>query len=104
MKEEWVALQLEFRFPHVGDLDSRNVHLEVRQALEPWHVLGEEAGPGGTVRSVDSSVERVEVKVRGLVDTRHVLAVGGIAVPSHPTAPPAEYAHRGRHRASPPPS
>ncbi len=104
MKTEWFAPHFKFRFPHVGDLDSRNIHLEVRQALEPWHVLGEEAGPGGTVRYVDSSVERLELKACGLVDTRHVLAVGGIAVPLHPTGTNGEYVAGVRYRAWQPPS
>jgi uncharacterized protein (DUF2126 family) len=104
MKPEWFAPHLEFRFPHIGDLDSRNVHLELRQALEPWHVLGEEPGPGGTVRYVDSSVERIEVKARGLIDTRHVVTVGGVALPLHPTGTQGEYVGGVRYRAWQPPS
>ena len=99
MKLEWFAPHLEFRFPYIGDLDSRNVHLELRQALEPWHVLGEEAGPGGTVRYVDSSLDRIEVKARGLVATRHVVTAGGVALPLHPTGTQGEYVAGVRYRA-----
>jgi uncharacterized protein (DUF2126 family) len=104
MKPEWFAPHLEFRFPHIGDLDSKNVHLELRQALEPWHVLGEEPGPGGAVRYVDSSLERTEVKARGLIDTRHVVTVGGVALPLHPTGTQGEYVAGVRYRAWQPPS
>jgi uncharacterized protein (DUF2126 family) len=104
MKSEWFAPHFEFRFPHIGELDSRNIHLELRQALEPWHVLGEEAGPGGTVRYVDSSVERIEVKARGLVDTRHVVTVGGVRVPLHPTGTNGESVAGVRYRAWQPPN
>ena len=75
MKLDWFKPHLEFRFPQIGDLEVKNICLEVRQALEPWHVLGEEPGPGGTVRYVDSSLERVQVKARGLTDSRHVISV-----------------------------
>jgi uncharacterized protein (DUF2126 family)/transglutaminase-like putative cysteine protease len=104
IKAEWFAPHFEFRFPHVGDLDSKNVHLELRQALEPWNVLGEEAGPGGTVRYVDSSVERIQVKARGLVDSRHVISVGGVGVPLHPTGTNGEYVAGVRYRAWQPPN
>src|SRR6185436_6729754 len=77
----------EFRFPLHGAVDVAGMHLELRQAIEPWHVLGEEPGGGGTVRLVDSSVERVEVKVRGMVTDRHVVACG--ACRSTPRGAPA---------------
>ena len=104
MKLEWFAPHFEFRFPLIGDLDSASIQLEIRQALEPWHVLGEEPGPGGAVRYVDSSVERLQVKARGLVDTRHVVVVGGRTVPLHPTGTNGEYVAGVRYRAWQPPS
>ena len=104
MKLEWFAPHFEFRFPEFGDLEVNNLRLELRQALEPWHVLGEEAGPGGTVRYVDSSLERVQVKARGLVDSRHVICVGGTALPLHPTGTNGEYVAGVRYRAWQPPS
>ena len=63
---DWFAPHFEFRFPRIGDLEQRDIQLELRTALEPWHVLGEEPGGGGTVRYVDSSLERLQVKARGL--------------------------------------
>ncbi len=99
MKTDWFAPHLEFRFPHLGDLDVREIHLEIRQALEPWHVLGEEPGGGGTVRYVDSSVERLEVKARGLTDGRHAICVSGVAIPLHPTGTNTEYVAGVRYRA-----
>ncbi|MGE3311064.1 MAG: DUF2126 domain-containing protein [Limisphaerales bacterium] len=104
MKTDWFAPHLEFRFPMLGDLDVRNVHLEIRQALEPWHVLGEDAGPGGTVRFVDSSLERVQVVLRGVTDTRHALCAGGVEVPLHPTGTQGERVAGIRYRAWQPPN
>jgi uncharacterized protein (DUF2126 family)/transglutaminase-like putative cysteine protease len=101
MKPEWFAPHFEFRFPVVGDLELKNVHLELRQALEPWHVLGEEPGPGGTVRYVDSSVERMQVKVRGLTEGRHTVSVRGWILPLHPTGTNSEYVAGVRYRAWP---
>ncbi|MBL9138006.1 MAG: transglutaminase family protein [Verrucomicrobiales bacterium] len=103
-KEEWFAPHLEFRFPQFGDLDVRNVHLELRQALEPWHVLGEEGAAGGTVRYVDSSLERIQVKVRGMVDSRHAVAVNGVLLPLHPTGTNGEAVAGVRYRAWQPPN
>ncbi len=64
--DEWFAPHLEFRFPLIGEIATMGIGLSIRTALEPWHVMGEEGAPGGTARYVDSSLERLEVKVTGL--------------------------------------
>ena len=101
---EWLAPHLEFRFPVIGSIAQRGVVLELRHALEPWHVLGEEDGGGGTVRSVDSSLERLQVKLNGMVDGRHVLTCNGHTVPLHPTGTNGEWVAGIRYRAWCPPS
>ncbi|HEX8340997.1 MAG TPA: transglutaminase family protein [Tepidisphaeraceae bacterium] len=98
-EREWLAPHLEFRYPVYGRVQQRGVELELRQAIEPWNVLGEEQGAGGTVRFVDSSVERVQVKVRGMTDSRHVVTCNGRRVPLHPTGVNGEFVAGVRYRA-----
>ncbi|MCE9562470.1 MAG: transglutaminase family protein [Planctomycetes bacterium] len=100
----WFAPHVAFRFPFLGQVTNRGVNMELRTAIEPWHVLGEESGAGGTARYVDSSVERVQVKVRGLTDPRHVITCNGRRVPLHPTGTNGEYVAGVRYRAWQPPS
>jgi uncharacterized protein (DUF2126 family) len=99
LETEWFAPHLNFRFPALGDFSARGVEVEVRLALEPWHVLGEEGAPGGAVRYVDSTVERVQLYVTGLVGDRHVLTCNGRAVPLQPTGKVGEFVAAVRYRA-----
>jgi uncharacterized protein (DUF2126 family) len=96
---EWFAPHFEFRFPRLGEVAQRGLELELRHALEPWHVLGEEPGGGGTVRYVDSTVERLQVKVEGLNDQRHVIACNGWKLPLRATGTAGEYVAGVRYRA-----
>ena len=96
---EWFAPHFEFRFPTIGEVAQRGIELELRHALEPWHVLGEEPGGGGTVRYVDSSVERLQVKVVGLNEQRHTIACNGWRLPLRATGTVGEYVAGVRYRA-----
>jgi len=95
----WFAPHFEFRFPKYGDFAARGVQLELRQALEPWHVMGEEGAAGGAVRYVDSSVERLQVKVSGLAPDRYLVTCNGRAVPLQPTGKVGEFVGAVRYRA-----
>ena len=101
---EWFAPHFEFRFPRLGEIARRGIGLELRHALEPWHVLGEEPGGGGAVRYVDSSVERLQVKVEGLNDARHVIACNGWRLPLRATGTAGQYVAGVRYRAWHPPN
>jgi uncharacterized protein (DUF2126 family)/transglutaminase-like putative cysteine protease len=99
----WFDPHFEFRFPRIGEVTVRGTTLELRHALEPWHVLGEEPVAGGTARYVDSSVERVQARVSGWVDERYVLACNGNAVPLTVTDRVGEYVGGVRFKAWQPP-
>jgi uncharacterized protein (DUF2126 family) len=95
----WFAPHFEFRFPKYGEFASRGVHVTLRSALEPWHVMGEEGSAGGTVRYVDASLERLELHVTGLVDPRHRVTVNGAPVPLQTTGRVGEFVCGVRYRA-----
>ncbi len=103
-KLEWLAPFQEFRFPHIGDITHHDIHLEIRTAMEPWHVLGEEVTALGTSRFVDSAVERVQVRVSGATDERHVVVCNGRRVPLRPTGRRGEFVGAVRFKAWQPPS
>ena len=90
LKADWFTPQWEFRFPKLGSITVGPVALELRQALEPWHVLGEEAMGGNTARNVDSSLDRLQVKVAGLTEGRYAIVCNGRRLPLHPTGVPGE--------------
>lgn len=100
----WLDPFQEFRFPRYGSVQIRDMSMEVRMAIEPWHVLGEEMSNTGTARFVDSSVERVQVKLTGLTESRYALLCNGVRVPLKATGVQGEYVAGIRYRAWQPPS
>ena len=95
----WFDPHLEFRFPKVGDLHVGGVALTLRQALEPWHVMGEENTNGGTARYVDSSLERIEIHAQGINPSRHAVSVNGRTLPLQPTGTSGEFVGSVRYKA-----
>jgi uncharacterized protein (DUF2126 family) len=100
----WFEPHFEFRFPVIGQVIAKGIELTLRSALEPWHVMGEEGSSTGTARYVDSSLERVEVRVSGLNDSRYVITVNGRALPLQSTGRVGEYVAGVRYKAWNPPS
>jgi uncharacterized protein (DUF2126 family)/transglutaminase-like putative cysteine protease len=101
---DWFRPHYEFRFPRLGGIEAAGVSLEVRQALEPWHVLGEEGVTGGTARYVDSSLERVQVRASAGANDRYVVTCNGYRVPLAPARTRGEAVAGVRYRAWAPPS
>jgi uncharacterized protein (DUF2126 family)/transglutaminase-like putative cysteine protease len=100
----WLEPFFEFRFPLYGKITLQEIELQLRFGIEPWHVLGEEAAQGGTARFVDSSVEKVEVKVKNFNIDRYLITCHGAQVPLHETGTRGEYVAGVRYRAWSPPS
>ncbi|MFZ4536413.1 DUF2126 domain-containing protein [Propionivibrio sp.] len=98
-EERWFDPFIEFRFPRYGTVVYEGVEMELRQAIEPWNVLGEEVSAGGTARYVDSSVERMQLRVRGLTNSRHIVTCNGRQLPLHPTGVQGEYVAAVRFKA-----
>ncbi len=101
---DWLKPFEEFRFPHYGRVQLDDISLELRWAIEPWNVLGEEIGSFGTARYVDSSVERIQVKISGMTEGRHILVCNGRRVPLSPSGTQGESVAGVRYRAWQPPS
>jgi len=101
---DWFDPFFAFRFPFLGELQVDDIHIEIKMAIEPWHVLGEEMSSTGTARFVDSSLERIQVKVSGLTDTRYQLICNGCRIPIKNTGVQGEYVAGIRYRAWQPPS
>lgn len=102
--EEWFDTHFEFRCPKVGEVNYGGMNMELRTALEPWYVLGEEPGGGGTARYVDSSVERMQVQVTGLDPKLHAVICNGRPLPLQSTGQPGQFVAGLRYRAWQPPS
>ena len=100
----WFAPHFEFRFPRVGEFCVDAIQVTLRNALEPWHVMGEESTSGGTARYVDSSLERLEVHVTGLNPSRYTVTVNGQSLPLQPTGTSGQYVASVRYKAWNPPS
>jgi uncharacterized protein (DUF2126 family) len=100
----WFDPFLEFRFPHYGTVKLHGMEMEVRMAIEPWNVLGEEMSSAGAARYVDSSLEKIEIKLKGLNGSRYVLLCNGLRVPLVATGVKEEYVCGIRYRAWQPPS
>ncbi len=100
----WFAPHYEFRFPMVGTVQTAGMEITLRNALEPWHVMGEEGTAGGTARYVDSSLERMEVRVTGMNESRYVLTCNGQALPMQNTGTVGEFVAAVRYKAWNPPS
>ncbi|MEZ5658756.1 MAG: transglutaminase family protein [Burkholderiaceae bacterium] len=100
----WFEPHAEFRFPRFGSFGHGTVAVTVRQALEPWHVMGEEGAVGGTVRYVDSSVERLEVRLSGAPPGRYLVLCNGHQIPLAATGRDGDVVGGVRFRAWQPPS
>lgn len=101
---DWLEPFFTFRFPTLGTHKVGELSMELHAAIEPWHVLGEEATQSGTSRFVDSSLERVQLTVSNVTNERYVIACNGRRLPMHQTTSPDTWVAGVRFRAWQPPS
>jgi uncharacterized protein (DUF2126 family)/transglutaminase-like putative cysteine protease len=99
LRSAWFAPHHEFRFPLLGEFTARGVQIELRGALEPWHVMAEDGAPGAMVRHLDSSLERLQLRATGWIDARYLLTCNGRRVPLTPTGNVGEAVAGVRYRA-----
>ncbi len=99
IQNEWFDPFFEFRFPHYGRMNIGDIKIELRFAIEPWHVLGEEMSAQGTSRYVDSSVERLQVRITGMTEGRHIISCNGEALPLRNTGVRGEFVAGVRYKA-----
>ncbi|MCB1191947.1 MAG: transglutaminase family protein [Leptospiraceae bacterium] len=100
----WYDTFFSFRFPIYGTVQIGNIHIELRMALEPWPVLGEEVAAGGMARYVDSSVERLQIRIFGATNTRHIVTCNSRMIPLKPTGVNGEFVAGIKYKAWAPPS
>lgn len=98
-KLDWFDPFFEFRFPLYGMTTIEGMHVEIRAAIEPWHVLGEESGSQGTARYVDSSLERLQIKIQDFNEDRYVVTCNGVQVPLTKTDIEGEFVSGLRYKA-----
>ncbi len=80
----WFEPFFSFRFPVCGTTQVGDAALTLHTALEPWPVMGEEPVGGGVSRSVDATVERVQISAKGLQPGRHIVTCNKRHVPLSP--------------------
>ncbi len=103
LEPSWFLPHFEFRFPKAGDFETRGIRLELRTALEPWHVTGEDGTPGGTARFVDASLERLQIEVTGMPSDRYLVTCNGVSAPLRGTGRVGHHVAGVRYRAWKPP-
>ncbi|QDT04560.1 hypothetical protein K227x_29520 [Rubripirellula lacrimiformis] len=103
ISSEWFAPHHEFRFQKIGEVSYKDVRLQLRNAIEPWYVMGEEPAAGGTARYVDSSLERMEVLVDGFDSKRMAVLCNGVQIPMHATGVQSQSVAGIKYRAWQPP-
>ncbi|MGB7326361.1 MAG: transglutaminase family protein, partial [Rubripirellula sp.] len=103
LESSWFAPHHEFRFQKLGEVSMKDVKLQLRNAIEPWYVMGEEPSAGGTARYVDSSLERLEVLIDGFDPTKMAVLCNGVSIPMHPTGTQSQAVAGVKYRAWQPP-